>query len=157
MATKSASFIDFFAKDYRRAIVIGVVLVVITILLFIFWGRIKALVQQIKNRFANEQALNQWTNTTGEVALLPSSQLTILANRLEQAAKGAGTDEDAIYAVFNQMNNTADVYALIAAYGTRDGQDLPTMIRSELTDMWPYREISKVNQILTNKGISYQF
>lgn len=157
MATKSASFIDFFAKDYRRAIVIGVVLIVITILLFIFWGRIKALVQQIKNRFANEQALNQWTTTTGEVALLPSSQLTILANRLEQAAKGAGTDEDAIYAVFNQMNNTADVYALIAAYGTRDGQDLPTMIRSELTDMWPYREISKVNQILTNKGISYQF
>lgn len=157
MATKSASFIDFFAKDYRRAIVIGVVLIVITILLFIFWGRIKALVQQIKNRFANEQALNQWTNTTGEVALLPSSQLTILANRLEQAAKGAGTDEDAIYAVFNQMNNTADVYALIAAYGTRDGQDLPTMIRSELTDMWPYREISKLNQILTNKGIAYQF
>ena len=157
MANKSASFIDFFAKDYRRAIVIGVVLIVITILLFIFWGRIKALVQQIKNRFANEQALNQWTNTTGEVPLLPSSQLTILANRLEQAAKGAGTDEDAIYAVFNQMNNTADVYALIAAYGTRDGQDLPTMIRSELTDMWPYREISKVNQILTNKGISYQF
>lgn len=157
MATKSASFIDFFAKDYRRAIVIGVVLIVITILLFIFWGRIKALVQQIKNRFANEQALNQWTTTTGEVSLLPSSQLTILANRLEQAAKGAGTDEDAIYAVFNQMNNTADVYALIAAYGTRDGQDLPTMIRSELTDMWPYREISKVNQILTNKGISYQF
>lgn len=157
MANKSASFIDFFAKDYRRAIVIGVVLIVITILLFIFWGRIKALVQQIKNRFANEQALNQWTTTTGEVALLPSSQLTILANRLEQAAKGAGTDEDAIYAVFNQMNNTADIYALIAAYGTRDGQDLPTMIRSELTDMWPYREISKVNQILTNKGISYQF
>lgn len=157
MASKSASFIDFFAKDYRRAIVIGVVLIVITILLFIFWGRIKALVQQIKNRFANEQALNQWTITTGEVSLLPSSQLTILANRLEQAAKGAGTDEDAIYAVFNQMNNTADVYALIAAYGTRDGQDLPTMIRSELTDMWPYREISKVNQILTNKGISYQF
>ena len=157
MANKSASFIDFFAKDYRRAIVIGVVLIVITLLLFIFWGRIKALVQQVKNRFANEQALNQWTTTTGEVSNITSSQMTLLANRLENAAKGAGTDEDAIYAVFNQMTNTADVYALIAAYGTRDGQDLPTMIRSELTDMWPYREISKVNQILTNKGISYQF
>lgn len=157
MKNKATAFIDYFTKDYRRAIVIGVILIVVIILLVIFRARIKSLFQRIGNRIANNEMENQWNKDTGEVATISRAQLQVMANKLYQAADGAGTDEDAIFAVFNQLNNTADLYALISAYGTKNGLDLPGMIRDELGDHWPTYELSNLNKILTNKGIAYQF
>ena len=157
MKNKASAFIEYFAKDYRRAIVIGVILIVVIILLVIFRARIKSLFQRISNSMANSEMENQWHDQTGEVSTIPRAQLTVMANKLFAAADGAGTDEDAIYAVFNQLNNTADLYALISAYGTKNGLDLPGMIRDELGNHWPTYERDKLNAILTNKGIAYQF
>lgn len=157
MANKATAFIDYFTKDYRRAIVIGVFLIVIIILLVVFWSRIKSLFQILGNKLQNKQLENEWTAQTGETATLSYANLQSMANKLFQAADGAGTDEDAIFAVFNQLHNTADLYALISAYGTRNGLDLPGMIRDELGDHFPTYERTKLNKILTNKGIAYQF
>ncbi len=156
-AKKTSKFIDYFAQDYRRGIVIGVILLVAIILIVIFRSRIKGLFQRISNKVANNEMENQWSSQTGEVATIARAQFNVMANKLYAAAKGAGTDEDAIYSVFNQLSNTADLYALISAYGTKDGLDLPAMIRDELGNHWPTYELDKLNKILTNKGISYQF
>lgn len=156
--SKTIKTIDkIFIEDPRRAIVIGASILVAIILIVVFWGRIRNLFANLKNALANKSALTEWSAQTGEVPTLSQSQFVLLCNQLEQAAKGVGTDEQAIYNVFNQMGNTADVYKLISVYGTRDGKDLPTMIRSELSSVWPFNEISKLNKILANKGISYSF
>lgn len=146
-----------FIEDPRRAMVIGAFILVAIILIVVFWGRIKNLFANLKNALANKSSLTEWSAQTGELPTLSQSRFVLLSNQLEQAAKGVGTDEQSIYNVFNQMGNTADVYKLIAVYGTRDGQDLPAMIRSELSSAWPFNEISKLNKILANKGISYSF
>lgn len=156
--SKTISTIDkVFIEDPRRAMVIGGFILVAIILLVVFWGRIKNWFSQIRSSVANDTILTQWSNQTGEIPTLSQSQFVILCNQLENAAKGVGTDEEAIYNVFNQMGNTADVYKLIAVYGTRDGQDLPTMIRSELGHTWPLNEVGKLNKILLSKGIAYTF
>lgn len=157
MKNKASSFIEYFAKDYRRAIVIGVILIVVIILLVIFRARIKGLIDRLSNKIANNQLENEWQQQSGETATISRAQLTVMANKLFAAADGAGTDEDAIYAVFNQLRNTADLYALISAYGTKNGLDLPGMIRDELGNHWPTYELDKLNKILTNKGIAYHF
>jgi hypothetical protein len=72
---------------------------------------------------------------------------------------GFGTDENAIYDVFQQMKNDADVLKLIAAFGNRRIEfslawaGLSGWLRSELDA----REIAKINAILAGKGITYRF
>lgn len=155
---KGVGVIDtIFIEDPRRAIVIGVFLVVIIVLLVVFWGRIKAFFQSVVNKTASNSMLNDVIAETGENPTLSSASYTAYANQLYNAFRqhmfGWGTDEDAIYNVFSQMNNTSDVYKLIKVFGTKDGKTLEVYIRSELNN----RELRKLNTILSNKGIAYQF
>lgn len=146
-----------FIEDPRRAIVIGVALVVVIVLLVLFWSRIKALFQSLLNRNAANSMLNDVHSETGEYQTLSTSSYYMYANQLYNAFRphlfGLGTDEDAIYNVFNQLNNTADVLQLIKTFGTKDGKTLDVWIRSELGRS----EIRKLNSILAGKGISYAF
>lgn len=147
------SFEKIFIEDPRRALAIGIFLVVVIVLLVIFWSRIKALVQSIVNKGGMNEDLNDHINQTGETPTLSNVQANLLANKLYQAMKGIATDEDTIYACFNQLKNTADVLKLIAAFGTRDGETLDQWIRGDL-NRW---EINKLNNNLANKGIAYAF
>lgn len=146
-------FDKVFIEDPRRAIVIGVFIVLVIIVLVVFWNRIKAAFQSLVNKGANVTALNEHEAETGEHPTLSTVTYTALANKLYQAFKGLGTDEDAIYKVFNQLNNTADILKLVSVYGIKDGHDLDWWMRSEL-NRW---ELKKVNAILSNKSIAYQF
>lgn len=146
-------FDKIFIEDPRRAVVIGLFIVLVIVLLVVFWNRLKALFQSAVNKGANVNALNEHTQETGEHTTLSSVTYQALANRLYQACKGLGTDEDAVYNVFNQMNNTADVLKLVSVFGLMDGHDLDWWMRSEL-NRW---EIKKVNNILAGKNIAYQF
>lgn len=151
---KGISRLDtIFIEDPRRAIVIGVFIVVIIIILVIFWSRIKRLFQGLMNRSAATSQLNDVEQQTGEVPTLSNASYYTYANQIYNACKGFGTDEDAIYNVFGQMNNTADVYKLIQVFGTKDNKTLPMWMRSELNS-W---EIKRLNNILANKGINYAF
>lgn len=98
------------------------------------------------------------------------SAYTQFANMIHQAAKGAGTDNDAIYGVFQEIKNDLDFTLLTKAYGVREicalfeenpapifgdcpKYDLAQTISSEMNS----GEKKKVNEILTNNGVSFKF
>lgn len=146
-----------FIEDPKRAIVIGCFLLAAIILLVIFWDKLKSLWASFRTNQANNSMLKDYEEETGETTTLTKAAYYQLANQLYNAFNqhifGWGTDEDAIFNVFNQLNNTSDLLKLISEFGTRDGKDLPAYMRSELSK----REINQVNTILNNKRIQYAF
>jgi len=93
-----------------------------------------------------------------------TAQYEIFCQRLSTAfVDGWGTDEDAIYEVFQQMKTNSDVLMLIDVYGVRNypeatlfwGEDWPLIeiIYNELTNS----EIAEINSILKTNGITYTF
>lgn len=104
----------------------------------------------------------------GTVITMSLSQFSSLAAALRNAAVDCGTDETAIYNVFEQLNNEADIYQLIvsgnilsykscaATEGSWFGdvhRTVPELIISELDA----QELNTVNAILSSKGIKYRF
>lgn len=71
----------------------------------------------------------------------------------------AGTDEAAIFGVFNKVKNDCDVAQLIASFGLRRQEFYVTSydLRWFIYDELDKDEISEVNRILRTKGIKYQF
>jgi hypothetical protein len=92
----------------------------------------------------------------------PKSQYSGFADTIQTAGFDVGTDEAAIYSVFNKLKNDSDYLALIDAWGdpTRTIYDwgmsykmtLPQFLRWEMSDS----EIKKINGILSNKKIKYR-
>lgn len=148
-----AGFEKIFIEDPRRAWTIGIFIVVLIVLVVVFWGKIKNLFEQLLNKSALNSDLQVHINQTGESPTLSNATFNMLANKLYTAMKGIGTDEDTVYSVFGQLNNTADMLKLIAVFGTRDGETLDQWIRGDLAS-W---EIAKLNRLLSNKGIAYSF
>ena len=147
------SFEKIFIDDPRRAWTIGIFLVIVIVLLVVFWTRIKALFQSLVNKGGLNADLDEHITQTGESPTLSNVQFNLLANKLYNAMKGAGTDEDTVFACFNQLRNTADILKLIAVFGTKDGETLDQWVRGDLTS-W---EINRLNTNLANKGIAYAF
>ena len=106
---------------------------------------------------------------------ITTAQASNFSGSLVQAMNGCGTDENMIYGVFSKMKNEADVYLLIKQFGVRYytpcpasnpvsyakfliddkafGGDLATWLSYDLTSS----EIGKINSILSNNKIKYQF
>jgi hypothetical protein len=92
----------------------------------------------------------------------PLSQYKSFADQIEVAGFGLGTDEEAIYSIFRKLKNNADYLALKQAWGkpTRKTYDwavpldytLSQFLRYELSDS----DITKLNNILQSKGITYR-
>jgi hypothetical protein len=79
------------------------------------------------------------------------SEYVAMADHIEQAVDGAGTDEDAIYDVLRKMKNNQDMVKLQTAYGIRFGdEDLYESIKSDMSSS----EIAKCNNILQGNGIT---
>lgn len=153
-ADKSISgFEKIFIEDPRRAWTIGIFLVIAIVLIVVFWGKIKGLFESLVNKSALNNELQEHIQETGESLTLSNATFNMLANKLYTAMKGVGTDEDTIFSVFGQINNTADMLKLVAVFGTRDGETLDQWIRGDLG----YFEINKLNRLLSNKGIAYSF
>ena len=96
-----------------------------------------------------------------ELPTLTEDHLNALAQSLEQALMGGWTeDEGAIYAVFGQVGNRADVFALIGAYGTRC-ELLGTINCGTLPQALGYYlsrgELDHINDILIAKDIAFKF
>jgi len=93
------------------------------------------------------------------------SQYGAFADSLFEAMSGLGTDNNAIEEIFEKMKNTIDVLKLVQAFGIRVYTDdrvfffntkqmnLNQWISAELSN----KEKNKLNQILSSKGIKYQF
>lgn len=97
----------------------------------------------------------------GQKASYIDSQYKLFADAIYSAGFDVlfGTDEDAIYAVFNKMNNDLDVNKLIIAFGARRiefstrVEGLAQFLTSELDAS----EIANINKILGSKNINYRF
>jgi hypothetical protein len=106
---------------------------------------------------------------------ISETQALTFASRLVQAMDGCGTDEKAVYAVFESLSNIADLYMLIKAFGLRYyqpcaadqpisyleykfnprafGGDIGTWLGYDLSAS----EVQNVNNILAKKKINYKF
>lgn len=97
----------------------------------------------------------------GLVQSYVDSQYKLFADTIYSAGFDVlfGTDENAIYAVFKQMNNDLDVNKLIVAFGTRriefstQTASLGGFLASELDE----KERGEINKILKAKNIKYRF
>ncbi len=116
-----------------------------------------------KSQAAQESAALTTESQSAGQPTFPSSQFFAWANRLEQAMFDIGTDEDAIFDVFNRLRNNADFLALKAAFGVRNytGGFVPGFLSDDLSlDGWISQEldsseIAQLNNILRSKGITY--
>ncbi len=137
-----------------------------------------------KRREEEKKALEGAAAAAGELATLaaqginPSyydSQYLTLVDQLVQAMNGCGTDEQAVYNVFRQLQNEADIRKLIVLFGIQYyepcgwtdpiaasifqvndhayGGSLSTFLNYDLSTS----EIGEINGILTGKGIHFQF
>jgi hypothetical protein len=96
----------------------------------------------------------------GIVQKASDTQITAWAEILHEALASWGTDEEAVYSVFRNLNNEADLYKLIQLYGVREEGDwwynpektLVARLNSDLSTS----ERSKVNNILATKGIKFR-
>ena len=101
----------------------------------------------------------QTLQAKGIKASYPDGVYTNLADSIEQACLGCGTDEQIIYQCFDKLKNNLDVAKLIVAYGKRrieftlEWGTLNQLLSSELNAA----EIKNVNNILAKKGITYRF
>lgn len=117
-----------------------------------------------------QQLANQGIHPT-----LSDLQFENMSQSIVEAINGCGTDEEAVYNAFRQLNNGADIRKLIAVFGVRYyrpcaatdpvsystwlindeafGGTLVTLLYYDLSD----NEISEVNSILRGKNIDFQF
>lgn len=96
----------------------------------------------------------------GETASYSAATYSQLADKIYTAVMYTwGTDEQAIYDVFNLMKNNIDVANLIKAFGKRrlefSTQDME--LGAHLSNDLDSSEIAKVNSILASKNITYRF
>jgi hypothetical protein len=140
------------AKNNKQKIVIGSILAVAMLLIF----RKKSTAQQEQDALQNESS-NAGTPS------YPNSQYFAWANQLETAMFDWGTDEAAIFNIFEQLNNNADFLKLKQAFGTRNysGGIVPFIYGSYTLDEWFAEELNQtdiatINSILASKGIIYR-
>lgn len=105
-----------------------------------------------------DDAINHEENQGNKLSY-PLTQYDIWAGVIEEATNTSGTDEDAIYSVFNQLNNNTDLLQLVKAYGKRlnfwfgvptGNLTLPQVLVAELDSS----ELKEINNILYAKGIT---
>jgi len=105
-----------------------------------------------------EEAID-YEQQQGNQLSYPIAQYTIWANIIEEATDTSGTDEEAIYNVFEQLGNNTDLLQLIKAYGERMNfvmgiplgyYTLPQILTSELSNS----EKANIQNILDSKFIT---
>lgn len=138
------------AKLVKIISISAVILVVVAIILLIVLKYKGKLSDTIKNR-ALAESLDEEINQ--DDITLTQMQLNTYASSLYVAMNGMGTDEDKIYNVFRAMGTRSDVLQLIKTFGVKDSETLTEWLYADLSA----KEIDKINSILANNNINYQF
>lgn len=138
------------SKTIKVVAISVVVLVVVAIIILIIVKYKGKLTDTIKNRELAE-SLDEEINQ--DDITLTQTQLNTFASSLYAAMDGLGTDEDKIYNVFRAMGTRSDVLQLIKTFGVKDGETLTEWLNGDLSS----KEIDKINSILANNNINYQF
>jgi hypothetical protein len=97
----------------------------------------------------------------------PLSQYATFCNVIVTATQDAGTDENAIYAVFKKIKSNSDYLQLLKSWGNPTRQvypdwiffystgyklTLPQLIRFDMDS----KEVEKINNILAGNGVTYR-
>ena len=133
------------------AAVIGIIIV----LLAVYWGKIKAHIESNRLARAYDDEIRKTDLTLSEL------QAKGIADKLFVAMDGPGTDTQALYSAFQQIQTYSDLMLVMKQFGTQKGtydwfggaQSLIEWIADDCSK----REIEKINAILAGKGINYVF
>ena len=150
----TASLLAAFQGGKKKMIIgiaVAILVIVIAIVIIFKYKNIKNL---ILDKAANQKLIDE-ANTTIKVEdiSITQDQFHTYAQKLYKAMKGAGTDEKAIYEVFEAMNSRSDVQQLIKTFGVKDGENLAEWLYDDLSA----GDIEHINAILATKSINYQF
>jgi hypothetical protein len=80
-----------------------------------------------------EENTQKLSKPAGVQPTINTGEAKALALRLYSAMDGAGTDEEEIISIFNAAN-TADVAMIYNEFKVRDGEDLVSWLRGDLSD-----------------------
>lgn len=132
----------------------SMIAIVVLIIFFVVWNRFGKSKQDTEDANKERDIANEVNNaiTTSNIRL-SQVQLNTLADKLYNAVKGAGTDEKSIYDAMRTLQTKDDVLALIKTFSVRDSMTLREWLYDDLNNS----EISKINDILLSKGISFSF
>ncbi len=137
--------------DIKKAAITTIIVVIAIAVIFFVYTKIKGTVSSAmtekKQEFINSLEISDSQLTHTE------AQVMNFVSKLKTAMQGAGTNENAIYEVFEQMQTRDDVLYLISKFGTVGGETLPEWIVSELSA----KERQHLNNILEAQGIVYSF
>lgn len=141
----------------QRAITLVIILIIIAVALYFAVRAIKKGLAKLKI----QDEINDHILKTGEVPSFTNAEYVNMSDILAKAFDGFGTDEAAVYSVFQKMKNKTDVLNLIDIYGYRPegrkffgvDENLINSLKNELSAS----ELKKVNDILASKGINYAF
>lgn len=139
-----------------------IVWVVIAIGLIIFWRWARTKSARLATDSAIDRGIAEGLEA-GEALSYEDSQFTGWANTLQTAMEGAGTDENTIYNVFRKLQHTTDLLYLIKKFGHRDKKNMIGRVKGTwdlsqwITDEMDAEELDKLNKILIDKTIRYQF
>ena len=132
----------------------GMIAIVVLIMFFVVWNRFGKSKQETEDANKQRDIANEVNNaiTTSNVTL-SQVQLNTLADKIYKAVKGSGTDEKSIYDAMRTLVTKDDVLALIKTFSVRDSMTLREWLYDDLNNS----EVSKINDILLSKGISFAF
>jgi len=148
------SITNLFKDEKAEKYAIIAVCVLVIVIAIIIYKKSKDWKSLIKDK-NNEQELIDMANQNmiGSDITLTQEEFDSLCKRLYRAMKGRGTDEEAIWDVYERMNTRSDVLQLNKTYGTVEGETLKEWLYDDLTS----DEIMHLNSILSNKGINYRY
>lgn len=129
----------------------GLAAVVVIVIIYYFWsGSAKR-----KDTKSSNDVVDKVNKEIDPKQLTISDQQALsMASTLHSAMTSWwGTDEQAIYDVFSKCYTRSDVLKVVGAFGVKDGEDLSAWLRGDLDK----DEMKVLNDLLTNKGINYQF
>ncbi len=162
----SGKFID---KVGTKKGVITLAIIIVCIIIIILLIKFLPRILKRSNEQKETQAYNKSINPAN-VTLSPA-QFVSMSNALDAAFNYIfGTDEDAIYRVFSQLQTDDDLYSLMQAFG-RKRSDVYTRILAPIGATWEEadltrwindeleeEELARLNQILANKPkITFRF
>ena len=110
-------FVDSIVEDPRRAIVWAVLILIIGLVVWFAWKKVKNVVSDIQADNEAENEIKELEKTEGK-ATITTAQAKKYAQRIKDALGGSfGDDEDAIYAVFAELNTAADIAKIKKEFG----------------------------------------
>lgn len=132
---------------FRNVIYIGLIVTFLVIFTIVIVNKSK----KNKKDKEDERIIGQYENEVQpEKLTFSESEYNTMANGLFKAMDGIGTDEAAIYQVFQKLRTNSDVLKLQAAFGIRNDMDLFEYIRDDMNN----NDIAKLNGYLAQHNIS---